>query len=203
MCARRMPGLLLLTVLLAACGGSGSSGFDVAPGGFEAPLIERAIAENRCVAGADDLLICPSGVPVPDPNGAPPAPGPAELRVDAGFAGEVDCTSDGCMASLGVTIDGLPAGAQVRVAVRSAGARVWRVGEPLAVSSAGGSVGVVAPVVGEAGGETAAAEEVQVAVLVFVPPPGEVPANVHELHETGARYAFVLAPVTLAPGAAL
>jgi hypothetical protein len=195
-----MSGFLLLAVLLAACGGSGSSGFDVAPGGFEATLIERAIAENRCVEGADDLLICPSGLPVPDPQDDPALPGPNELRVDAGFAGEVDCTSDVCTVSLDVTIDGLPAGSEVRVAVRSAGTDVWRVGQPLAVSSSGGSDGVETPVVGGAGGESMADDEVQVAVLVFVSPLGPVPAEVAGLSETGARYAFVLAPVALTPG---
>jgi len=198
--ARRTSALLLLTVLAAACGGSGSSGFDVGPGGFEATLIDRAIAENRCVEGADDLLICPSGVPVPVRQGDPTLPGPNELRVDAGFAGEVDCTSDVCMVSLGIAVEGLPAGAAVRVAVRSAGAGVWRVGEPLAVSSAGGGDGLETPVLGGAGGEAMAGDEVQVAVLVFVPPLGPVPAEVSELSETGALYAFVLAPVALTPG---
>ena len=197
--ARRMPGFVLLAVLLAACGGSGSSGFDVAPGGFEATLIDRAITENRCVDGADDLLICPSGVPVPDPQD-PMLPGPDELRVDAGFAGEVACTSEVCTVSLGVTIEGLPAGSEVRVASRSAGTDVWRIGEPLAVSSSGGGNGVETPVVGSAGGEAMAGDEVQVAVLVFVPPLAPVPAEVAELSETGARYAFVLAPVALTPG---
>ncbi|MBM4246430.1 MAG: hypothetical protein FJ148_21985 [Deltaproteobacteria bacterium] len=195
--ARRMSALLLLTVL-AACGGSGSSGFDIGPGGFEATLIGRAITENRCVEGADDLLICPSGVPVR--QGDPTLLGPNELRVDAGFAGEVDCTSDVCMVSLGIAVEGLPAGAVVRVAVRAAGADVWHIGEPLAVSSAGGGHGLETPVVGGAGGDAMAGDEVQVAVLVFVPPLDPVPAEVEELSESGARYAFVLAPVALTPG---
>lgn len=192
---RRLPALLFLTAL-AACGGSGSSGFDVAPGGFEAPLIERAIAENRCVAGDGGLLICPSGVAAPGPDGGMHMPGPSEVSVEVGFAGEVDCgASDGCTVPVTVSIDGLPDGAQLRVAVRASGSDVWQVGDPLAVQSSSTGEGVVTPVAVEPNGEA------QVAVLVFVPPLAAVPAEVKELRETGASYAFVLAPLELTPGA--
>lgn len=197
---RRLSLSMLLTVLLAACGGSGSSGFDVAPG-LEAPLIERAIAEQRCVEGDGGLSICASGVPVPNPDGGMHTPGPGELRVDASFAGEVDCgPTGGCATSLEVAIAGLPVGAEVRIAARSAGASFWRVGEPIEVQSSAGGGAVVAPVGSELVGDAAPGDEVQIAVLVFVPPLGDVPAEVAELRETGARYAFVLAPVPLTPG---
>jgi hypothetical protein len=190
------------SALLAACGGSGSSGFDVAPG-FEAPLIRRAIDEHRCVEGDDDLLICASGVPVPDPVGGMPSPSPRELRVDAGLVGEVDCGQSACMLSVGVTIAGLPAGAEVRLAVRSTGEDAWHVGQPLALSSAidGGPTVALAPVGAELVGGSQPGDEVQVAVLIFVPPLGDVPGEVAALRDSGARYAFVLAPVALTTGA--
>jgi hypothetical protein len=199
---RRLLAIVLSSALLAACGGSGSSGFDVAPG-FEAPLIQRAIDEHRCVAGDDELLICASGVSVPDPVGGTPSPSPHELRVDAGLVGEVDCQQRACMVSVGVTIAGLPAGAEVRLAVRPAGDDAWHVGETLALSSAidGEPTVAVAPVGAELVGGSRPGDQVQVAVLIFVPPLGEVPSEVVALHETGARYAFVLAPVALTPGA--
>lgn len=202
--ARRLSGLTVLTVLsasvlaLAACGGSGSSGFDLSPGALEAPLIERAIAEQSCVAGRDDLLICPSGVPAPGPDGG--VPGPSDVRVEAGFASEVDCgIGDGCTLPIAVSTDGLPEGAQLRIAVRASTSNAWQVGEPIEAQPASGADEVVTPV--ELAGDPAPGEEVQVAVLVFVPPFGDVPPEVDALSETGARYAFVLSPVTLEPGA--
>jgi hypothetical protein len=196
--ARRL--VVFLTALLAACGGSGSSGFDVAPG-LEATLIGRAIAENRCVEG-DGLLICPSGVPAPGPDNGMNAPGPSEVRVEAGFAGEVECSTGGsCTLPVSVSTDGLPEGAQIRVAVRASGADVWQVGAPIEVQSSSGGGGTVTPVDVELAGESTPGSEAQVAVLVFLPPLGPVPTEVTELRETGASYAFVLPPVALTPGA--
>ena len=192
---------LFLTVLLAACGGSGSSGFDVTPGGLEAPLIERAIAENRCVEG-DGLLICPSGVPAPGPDNGMNVPGPSEVRVEAGFSGESGCDASGsCTLPIAVSTDGLPPDSQVRVAVRSSGSAEWQVGEPLDVQPSDAGEGTLTPVDVEVAGTTDPGSEVQVAVLVFVPPLGPVPSQVKELRETGASYAFVLPPVALTPGA--
>lgn len=201
---RRLGGVtvpaLMMACLLAACGGSGSSGFDVTPGAFETPLIERAIAEQRCVDGAGDLLICPSGVPAPGPDGGMNAPGPSEVRVEAGLAGAVDCGVGGaCTVPVAVVTEGLPEGAQQRVAVRTVGSELWQVGAPLELQPADGGDAVVTPV--ELTGGAVPGEEVQVAVLIFVPPLGAVPSEVHALSETGARYAFVLPPVTLVPGA--
>ena len=197
---RRLPALLFLTLVLAACGGSGSSGFDVAPGAFEAMLIDHAIAEQRCVEGDDGLLICPSGVPAPGPDGGMHTPAPGDVRVDAGFASEVDCLAgEACTLPVAISTAGLPEGAQLRVAVRASSAHVWQVGEPIEVQSSMDGDVVVTPVAVELTGDASRGETVQVAVLVFVPPLGAVPSEVHELRETGASYAFVLAPVPLTP----
>jgi hypothetical protein len=128
------------------------------------------------------------------------APGPSEVRVEAGLAGAVECGVAGaCTVPVAVATEGLPEGAQQRVAVRASGSEVWQVGEPLDVQPASGGDPVVTPV--ELAADAAPGEEVQVAVLVFVPPLGPVPAEVRALSETGARYAFVLAPITLVPAA--
>ena len=190
---------LFLTVLLAACGGSGSSGFDVTPGGLEAPLIERAIAENRCVEG-DGLVICPSGVAAPDGGmNTPDLSGPG---VEADFAFAVECNpGELCTLSLDLTTASLPPGAEVRVAVRPTDGDVWHVGEPIGIAPTTDGGSTVTPVTVELPGVTRPDGEVQVAVLVFVPPLGAVPSEVQELRETGASYAFVVAPFSLIPGA--
>lgn len=193
---RRLASLLVLTIALAACGGSGSSGFDVAPG-LEATLIERAIAENRCLE-EDELVICPSGV-APDGGVTPDPSGP---RVEADFQLAVECDpGDVCTLSLGITTESLPPGSEVRVAVRASGADVWHVGDPVEIAPASDGDVAVTPVSVELPGVTQPNREVQVAVLVFVPPLGPVPAEVQELRETGASYAFVVAPFSLSPGA--
>lgn len=194
--ARRL--VLFLTALLAACGGSGSSGFDVAPG-LEAPLIERAIAENRCVEG-DGLLICPSGVAAPD--GGMNTPDPSGPGVEADFAFAVECNPGAvCTLSLDLTTASLPPGSEVRVAVRTTDGDVWHVGDPIELAPATDGDAAVTPVSVELPGVTTPEGEVQVAVLVFVPPLGAVPSEVQELRETGASYAFVVAPFSLTPGA--
>jgi hypothetical protein len=199
--ARGLSPLFVLTLLLAACGGSGSSGFDVAPG-IEAPLIDRAIAENRCVEGDGGLLICPSGVPAPGPDGGMNAPGPSDVRVAANLAGAVDCaTDDACTLPVDVSADGLPEGARVRVATRASGADSWRIGAPVEVQPSVGGDPVVTPVEVQLDGGLTQGSEVQVAVLVFLPPLGAVPDRVRELRDTGASYAFVLPPIALIPDA--
>lgn len=190
-------GLVVFAVLavLGGCGGSGSSGFD--PAGLEPPLIEEAIATQSCVPGDSGLLICPSGASVSDPIGGVPSPGPDDLRVAAGFERSIDCDPlqvPACDLGVAIETEGLPGGAALRLAVRLVPEVRWRIGEPLAVGPSSGGT-VVAPVEAQLAGDAGPGGELQIAVLVFVPPLGDVPAEVAELRETGARYAFVLAPM--------
>jgi hypothetical protein len=178
--------------LLAACGGSGSSGFD--PAGLEAPLIQQAIDEQRCVSGDAGLVICPSGASVPEPSGGLPSPGPEELSISASVAGgTVDCPEGkDCTLGVAVTAENLPPEAELRLAARVAPDGRWQIGAPLPTSQLDDGSGAFGPVPIEVAGTLPANAVVQVAVLLFVPPPGELPAEVAELRETGALYAFVL-----------
>ena len=177
--------------LLAACGGSGSSGFD--RGGFDAEVIDRAIAEGRCIPSAGELFICPSGAAVPAPTGGEPAPVPAGLRIAANAVGPgVDCPESGCGVRVALEITELPQGAEIRIAARAARGEPWRVGSPLALQLPSDGSGVIAPVGVDLGGGVPPESGVELAVLLFLPPLGEVPASVGGLAETGADYAFVL-----------
>jgi len=201
---QRFPVLLLLLAALAGCGGSGSSGFD--PAGFEMLLIEEAIAKQQCVRGREEqaLLICPSGATVSDPVGGLPGPAPADMRVVAGFernglhCGATDEPS--CGLSVAIETTGIPSGAELRLALRIPPDGRWSVSAPLSVRSQDGDGVVVAPLEAQLAGDAGPADEVQIAILVFVPPLGDVPPEVDELRETGASYAFVLAPRPLADG---
>ncbi len=200
----RLLALLFSVLSLAGCGGSGSSGFD--PAGFEMLLIEEAIADRRCVKGRDEnaLLICPSGATVHDPVGGLPGPAPADMRVVAGFernglhCGATDAPS--CGLSVAIETAGLPPGAELRLALRVVPDGRWSIGAPLALASADGDGMVVASLEAQLAGDAGPADAVQVAILVFVPPLGDVPPEVDELRETGASYAFVLAPLPLGDG---
>src|SRR5262245_13531377 len=112
MCSTWMP---LLALLVGACSGSGSSGFDVTSAGA---AIQQALEGNRCVENGD-LFLCPSGV-------APllPSPGPRP-SVEIGIAadGIVDCTPSGsdsaCAFLLPIVTQSIPPAAALRIAVRS------------------------------------------------------------------------------------
>jgi hypothetical protein len=191
----RVPRALLFVLLLAGCGGSGSSGFDSSFA--EGALIDRAIAEQRCVQGDGDLTICPSGAAVANPIGG--LPGPSELRIVATLGGDgmVACSGPGgaspCSLQVDVATDGLPPGAEVRLAVRVVPGP-WSVGPALAVQPQAGGMGVVAPVTVDVAGAQGP-DAAEAAVLVFRAPLAAPPAPVDELRTTGASYAFVLPAV--------
>src|SRR5215831_4246980 len=112
---RRTTAWLLLLLLVAGCGGSGSSGFDVTS---EDAAIARALDGNRCVASGD-LVICANGVspPLPSPTGQP--------KIEIGLLpnAAVDCrratSAPTCDTFVPIATQQVEPGAQLRVAVRS------------------------------------------------------------------------------------
>jgi hypothetical protein len=193
---KRTSTWVLLLLLCAGCGGSGSSGFDVTS---EDAAIARALEGNRCVASGD-LTICANGASptVPSPTGQP--------RIEIGIApdGVVDCVraSDEatCSAAVPIATHQVAPGAEIRVATRGPGAASdWLVGsalEPLPQLSAAVTIDLGA---GAAGTPLA---PLQIAVLVFAGPTPDVPARVPALASTAADFAFVSAPLTARPSSA-
>jgi len=199
---RRIEALVVLaTLLVAGCGGSGSSGFD--PSFLEGLAIQQALDEGRCVAYRE-LEVCPSGAAVPGaPGGFPGAP---DVRIDVQVerADVADCAGGGdagarCAFAVVVATDGLPPGAEVRLAARLLPDGAWQLGAPLAVPSADGSGAALLPATLEVRPTDGAVDAVQLAVLVFASPPGALPAEVDELASTGASWAFVVPALEPAP----
>jgi len=202
--APRMRILLAVAALaaaLAGCGGSGSSGFDPTFG--EGLAIEQALEEGRCVEYRE-LAVCPSGATAPSgPNGAP---GTFEPRVEArveraellacgtpepGAPGAPDGDAGDCGLALALTVEGLPAGAELRLAVRLLPDGSWQVGPGIALSASDGDPAVV-PATLDVRPTDAAVDAVQVAVLVLAPPAPDPPSEVRELADSGATWAYVL-----------
>ena len=192
---KRVSTRLLVLLLIAGCGGSGSSGFDLTS---ENAAITQALEGNRCVASGE-LTICPSGASptLPSPSGQP--------KIDIAVApdGVVDCTPAGstttCSFLLPLTVQHVTPGTELRVAVRSAGKREeWVVGDALEALSR-----LSAAVTVELGGGASDAPPVsfQVAVLVFAAPPSSVPDRVRELAASAADVAFVTGSLTPRPNA--
>lgn len=174
---------------LAACGGSGSGGFDI-----EDAAIAGALEQGRCVEHSN-LMICPT-----DSSSGPVAmPGSGPIMVNTGLdpSGVILCTPVGdgstCRVDVPIQAAGFTAAGQVRVAARTEPDGVWQVGDPIAfqgdASSPRFDASVRIPLPDR--NFPAAQIAVQLAVLVFLEMPGEVPAEVHELSQTGADIAFV------------
>ncbi|HEY8516241.1 MAG TPA: hypothetical protein VIS07_12065 [Candidatus Binatia bacterium] len=181
-----------LTVLasLPGCGGSGSSGFD--PAFLEGLVIEQALDGRTCLPH-DELVICAAGASA---GGPPNLPGLDALSIDGrvdreAFEGCLRARGEACRLDMELTGQGVPEGAELRLAVRLLPDGVWRVGAPFQLPV---MPGTVAPTradleVGPLGDDV---RGLQVAVLVFAAP-RDVPQQVGELARTGARWAFVVA----------
>jgi hypothetical protein len=189
---RRGACCAFLGFLALGCGGSGSSGFDIA----EDAAIDRAIAGDRCVENGG-LTICPTG-PVSVTNSpGPTAPGQVDLGV-AGQTRDAECASDAtrstCSLTLHLTTQGFPPSGEFRVALRRADlAGSWTVSRPATPGSEPGGLEAVLQV---ALSETAA-PTVELAVLVFPQPSEAVPGEVSSLAESRATSAFVSPPIAL------
>lgn len=184
---------LLAAAYLAACGGSGSSGFDVSPL-IEDEAIETALDAGEC-AQIRALQICPAS----DPTGQIPgnAPGPAPSG-DRGAVFEVpptdalDCiveaTSELCSFTLSFQTLGLPEDASFRTAVRALAPQAggWVVGADSVAPGSSQQIALEIP---------AGATSVQVALLAFSGGGDTEPGPVQTLEDTGASYAVVTGPL--------
>jgi hypothetical protein len=184
--------VILLAFALAACsGGSGSSGFDAFPS--ENAAIRQAVDEQRCIEH-EGLTICAAG----------PSITPAEgVRIDTGLgdATSVTCVQEAADAPCSFTLpfapQGFPPDAVFRVAVREDARGRWTIGPDLVL---GGMPSLDAPVSVEATPRApTAAIPIQIAVLVFIEPPGVLPGEVDALADSGADFAFVTPEFSLQP----
>lgn len=220
---------LLLGLGLAACGGSGSSGFDTFPQSENA-AINQALQEQRCVA-RQGLTICPAsqtgeglptGTPVVVPTRAatptpavpplatpeqPPTATPTPLAsapgisTDVGVATPVPCTATGagCNFTFVFLPQGFPPSAVYRIASRTPDPPGRWMIGPALTASAP-STSIEAPVLLTVPAQPADnGTAVQLAVLVFLDAQHVPPATVDELAASGANFAFVTEAVTVAP----
>ena len=183
-------------LLLSGClGGSGSSGFDIAPLAEDA-FILQALEEGRCV-DAEGLTICPTDTPelmLPDVPGVPgSAPPPVGLETSLGD-GSVRCAVDAvtpgqCSVVIELDATGLPEGAASVVAVRSVGPNGdWDLGAATPLGDGGFAAQLLAPADGV---------QLQVAILVYFQGDAAAPGRVATLSEAGADLAFVSPAVAI------
>ena len=184
----------ILAFLLAACGGSGSSGFDASPSA-ENEAINQALVTRQCVAG-EELSICPANQTALDVPAPGMTPGPANVdvstMVDQEGATQCGAAPQGlCHITITVAVNGLPAGAAYQVAGRSATPLTpWVIdGAATALPESGVFTTTVAV--------PSTSLSLQAAVLVFVGRAGTAPGEIGTLTETGASFAFITTPVTI------
>jgi hypothetical protein len=176
--------LASLSIALAACGGSGSSGLD------NENSVVRAVAGDAVCRDYLGMMVCAADAP-------PSSPGMMQVLTTLGNAAPVVCTtpaSEACSFDFSFAPRGFAAGTPFRVAVRLHDPESqWVLGpEP----SAGGVLAapsfaaeLTAPAA--AGGSSSGSEAVDVAVVAFASPPAKLPAQVIELVELGGTAAFV------------
>ena len=192
--------LLLLLAAFCACGGSGSSGFDVTAFAENA-VIANAIETGQCEdSGA--LRICPAGPTAMGTPGPQQTPGPGEtpgdgqdVVLDLPGNHEVACNiatdARSCGFVLTFRADGFPSESTYRIAVRHAApVGDWVLGD--AVSASDGA-GFIVPVSVPTEGDS-----IQIAVLVFTNGDAPAPGTFSTLGETGASFAFVTDVVEVA-----
>ncbi len=197
-----------LALLVAACaGGSGSSGFGAAQQ-VENEAIDAAVASRGCTAVAEyGLTVCAADGTGAAPLGTPgPTPGPGIATVDTNLdgSGDIACaalpTAGQCVVRMMFAPLGFPTDASFRVAVRERDPDGrWRLAPEPDENGAPDSPSFDVGVVIDAAPVEASGGAVQMAVLVFLAPPGPLPETVRTLAETGADFAFVTTPLRTAP----
>ena len=133
--ARRISMMLLASAcLLAACGGSGSSGFDGEPASGEPDALMRAVDEGSCVEFAA-VTYCGSGAPFTvDPDFATVEIEEPSTALTCTQAPEENV----CEASFTFTAIGFPAGTAYLVASADSFEGPWTLSEAMPAPSTGG-----------------------------------------------------------------
>lgn len=200
--ARRLASTQWLSVLWSAalvataCGGGGTSGFDIQT---EADSEQSAIAlasESGSCVDFHGLGVCGPGSAVPA-SLFPTAPGePAVIDLTTGSHTSIPCVpspSGGCTISLQASQTGFPEGTTLAIAVRvQDDTSPWRAaGDPVAAPSSQ-SVTILVPLGLESG------TRFQVGVLVYLPGQAPPSGTVHDaLADFDPFVVYVLTDVTV------
>jgi hypothetical protein len=170
----------------AGCGGSGSSGFDIAPGG-EAQAISDAIDGQQCVI-FNRQQYCASGVPAP--SGAFTGASIAILPPDGPLVCDPATSSEACTASLAVVPAGFHIVNSTLAAIAESEDGPWMLTPLSAGDDLEGSDTVTITVSQENGATT---KPVIAAVLVYrgVLRPETVAQTTEQLAEFGADVVYV------------
>jgi hypothetical protein len=187
--AARLATLAALGCMLAACGGSGSSGFDGEPAG-EPETIGAAVDQGSCLE-LEAVTYCGSGAPFAT------AAGDATVQIDEPLV-PVECAGvpgqDACETSVDFTSEGFPAGTAYLVASSDSFEGPWTLSSELPPPSSGSApedreAAVELPTAGESAPPPS---PLVVAVLVYLDAlPQEAPGEVAELAELAPDVAYV------------
>lgn len=177
---------VLLIALLGGCGGSGSSGFDLAPQAEDAN-IDRALQEKRCIAEGE-LAICPADqtLVVPNPPGSHPLGDPVQLDVASAPIDIRGCSSATvCTLEIRFSASGIPAGATYQPAARRSDDRGWTLGAAIQPQSP--SEDEVRTSIDVAPQDI----EQQLAVLIYLDGEAAAAGEIATLYQSGADLAFI------------
>jgi hypothetical protein len=192
---------VLAVVLLAGCGGSGSSGFDGAADS-EPDAIRQANDEGTCVE-FDGIEYCASGAPVAvgDDSAVVDFDQPSDPLPCAALPDDPACST-----SVGFSPDGFPPGTTFLGAWAESENGPWTLSSTEVLDPGGGEpssdadrdVVVLLP---DAGGSTP--EAVIVAVLIYVGPlPADLPAVSLRLRGFAPDYVYFTGDVAVVPDSA-
>lgn len=183
----------LAVVALGCVGGSGSSGFDLAPS-LEDAHIADVLASREC-REINGVAFCPTDEsPLPLPPATFPNPAEGDVRLDTGLAGidSLSCAAPPCQLQLSLTAAGLPPDAVVQVALRDpAVLGMWRIEDAVHIAA---DRALTAAVDVQPGGTA-----IQAAVLVYVGVEPLAAGEIAVLSDSGAALIFVSAPIPLVP----
>jgi hypothetical protein len=171
----------LLALTLAACGGSGSSGFDGAPAS-ESDAIMQAVDEQSCVV-FETVVYCGSAAEVSVGGEG------ATVAIEDPMI-PVVCTQDPedaeCVATVDIQPSGFPTGTAFRAAASHSIDGPWILSADVPPPSSGGSGGdgEAVDVQVPSAGPSAPPQPLVVAFLIYLtPPPADLPSDAPQLSD--------------------